>query len=62
MSLSRPIQWYHSHADPIRPDGIFKITQPCKKEYAELCGCLSPCFSWAESAQRLTKCRETQHD
>ncbi len=24
MSFSRPIQWYHSHADPIWPDGIFK--------------------------------------
>ncbi len=26
MSFSRPIQWYHSHADPIWPDGIFKGT------------------------------------
>jgi hypothetical protein len=24
MSFSRPIQWYHSHADPICPDGTFK--------------------------------------
>ncbi len=23
MSFSRPIQWYHSHADPIWPDGTF---------------------------------------
>ncbi len=23
MSFSRPIQWYHSHADPIWPDGFF---------------------------------------
>jgi hypothetical protein len=23
MSFSTPIQWYHSHADPIRPDGTF---------------------------------------
>jgi hypothetical protein len=23
MSFSRPIQWYHSHADPIWPDGDF---------------------------------------
>ncbi len=23
MSLSRPIQWYHSHADLIRPDSKF---------------------------------------
>ncbi len=21
MSFSRPIQWYHSHVDPIWPDG-----------------------------------------
>ncbi len=25
MSFSRPIQWYHSHVDPIWPDGTFKI-------------------------------------
>ncbi len=24
MSFSRPIQWHHSHADPIWPDGTFK--------------------------------------
>jgi hypothetical protein len=24
MSFTRPIQWYHSHADPIWPDGTFK--------------------------------------
>ncbi len=24
MSSSRPIQWYHSHADPSWPDGTFK--------------------------------------
>jgi hypothetical protein len=23
MSFSRPIQWYHSYADPIWPDGTF---------------------------------------
>jgi hypothetical protein len=23
MSFSKPIQWYHSHADPIWPDGTF---------------------------------------
>ncbi len=23
MAFSRPIQWYHSHADPIWPDGTF---------------------------------------
>ncbi len=26
MSFSRPIQWYHSHADPIWPDGTFNLT------------------------------------
>ncbi len=25
MSFSRPIQWYHSHADSIWPDGTFNI-------------------------------------
>jgi hypothetical protein len=25
MSFSTPIQWYHSHADPIWPDGTFKF-------------------------------------
>jgi hypothetical protein len=24
MPFSRHIQWYHSHADPIWPDGTFK--------------------------------------
>jgi hypothetical protein len=24
MSFSRPFQWYHSHADPIWPNGTFK--------------------------------------
>jgi hypothetical protein len=26
MSFSKPIQWYHSHADPVWPDGTFKET------------------------------------
>ncbi len=26
MSFLRPIQWYHSQADPIWPDGTFKTT------------------------------------
>jgi hypothetical protein len=25
MFFSRPIQWYHSHVDPIWPDGTFNI-------------------------------------
>jgi hypothetical protein len=25
MSFLRAFQWYHSHADPIWPDGTFKI-------------------------------------
>jgi hypothetical protein len=25
MLFSRPIQWYHSHADPIWPDGTFEV-------------------------------------
>jgi hypothetical protein len=33
MSFSRPIQWYHCHADPIWPDGTFEsfITEKSKK-------------------------------
>jgi hypothetical protein len=27
MSFSRPIQWYHAHADPIWLDGTFQATQ-----------------------------------
>jgi hypothetical protein len=27
MSFSRPIQWYHSHADPIWQVGIFKFSK-----------------------------------
>ncbi len=25
MTSSRPIQWYHSHVDPIMPVGTFKL-------------------------------------
>ena len=25
MSFSMPIQWHHSHEDPIWPDGTFQI-------------------------------------
>jgi hypothetical protein len=25
------MQWYHSHADPVLPDGILKITLPYKR-------------------------------
>jgi hypothetical protein len=36
---------------------ILKLRYPTlQKEYAELCGCLSLCLPWVESAQRLTKC------
>jgi hypothetical protein len=27
MYFSRPIQWYHYHADPIWPDGTFQNVQ-----------------------------------
>ncbi len=37
MTFLRPIQWGHSHADPIWPDGTFKkktysfgFKKPCK--------------------------------
>ncbi len=32
MSFSMPIQWYHSHADPIWPDGTFKGSLVSAKE------------------------------
>jgi hypothetical protein len=28
MIFSMPIQWYHSHVDPIWPDGTFKHSDP----------------------------------
>ncbi len=31
MSFSRPIQWYHSRADPIWPDGTFTFTFTCTR-------------------------------
>ncbi len=44
MSFSRPNQWYHSHADPIWPDGTFKgacVPECCR--WARLGGkCQSP--------------------
>ena len=30
MSFSRPIQWYHSHAGLIWPDGTFKLNTKTK--------------------------------
>jgi hypothetical protein len=32
MSFSRLIQWYHSHVDPIWPDGTFKHWQDDQHE------------------------------
>ncbi len=32
MSFSRPTQWYHSHADPIWPDGTFKSSAADKNQ------------------------------
>jgi hypothetical protein len=42
MSFSRPIHWYHSHADPILPDGTFKRA------------CVPECCRWA---RRGGKCQ-----
>ncbi len=36
MSFSRPIQWHHSHADPLWPDGAFKLFKAKQKR--------KPCF------------------
>jgi hypothetical protein len=35
MSFSRPIQLYHSHADPIWPDGTFKSGEGIGKGRSE---------------------------
>ncbi len=35
MSFSRPIQRYHSHADPIWPDGIFNWTRHAREKQRE---------------------------
>ena len=32
MCFLRPIQWYHSHADPIWPDGTFKLMRQSLEE------------------------------
>ncbi len=38
MSFSRPIQWYHSHGDPIWPDDT-NIGLDNKEIYIFLVGC-----------------------
>jgi hypothetical protein len=38
MSFSRPIQWYHSHVDPIWPDGTFNGPWPFKLQKTILSG------------------------
>jgi hypothetical protein len=35
MSFLRAIQWFHSHADPIWPDGTFKYFPRILSKYAE---------------------------
>ncbi len=42
MSFSRPIQWYHSHADPIWPYGTFNV--PVSGSNAKQSGLLSVFF------------------
>jgi hypothetical protein len=38
MSFSRPMQWYHSHADLIWPDGPFKDKFPEDSKEEPFCG------------------------
>jgi hypothetical protein len=36
MSFSRPVRWYHSHADPICPEGTFSSSILFGKSWREL--------------------------
>ncbi len=47
-----PIQWYHSHADPIWPDGTFKGTDV--KKMKELKSMLSICSCFTREASRVS--------
>ncbi len=37
-SFSRPIQWYHSHVDPIWPDGTFNVKTTLYLAVLLVCG------------------------
>ncbi len=56
MSFSRPIQWYHSYADPIWPDGTFNEPQIFVGNVWALCVCvcvtMRKCISSAENMIR----------
>ncbi len=53
MSFSRPIQWFHSHADPIWPDGTFKgasTKRPILRTtlpYITVLVCVIPCIIYS---------------
>ncbi len=56
MSFSRAIQWYHSHADPIWPDGTFKPAQEweqlSRKQAKLRHACMArSMFRWASNTQ-----------
>ncbi len=77
MSFSRPIQWYHSHADPIWPGGTFKVlfvrkiqhwmaklASPCailKFERANFKICIWALFCIKWRNQRTIKERKQRH-
>ncbi len=45
MFFSRPIQWYHSHADPIWPDGTFNAVGSIHISTVYLAEVAGPLFS-----------------
>ena len=45
MSFSGPIQWYHSHADPIWPDGTFNAVKICPPPHRKIQGLLYYSYS-----------------
>jgi hypothetical protein len=44
MSFLRPIQWYHSHADPIWPDGTLK--DPTHRSFTDSMPCEKSILLW----------------
>jgi hypothetical protein len=56
MSFSRPIQWYHSQADPIWPDGTFNATSSEKQ--SNVANILTDTFIWDLS--KITVCTVTK--
>jgi hypothetical protein len=65
MFFSRPIQWYHSHADPIWLDGTFKSMVPqCvgAKSKAEMEEMLRQGYSMQEVLDHFMKHGRTEEE